>query len=276
MSTISIKNWEKFQHYSDRDPTWIKLYRDVLTTEAWVLGTDISRLLQIAITLLAARYKNAIPNRYDLIKKVASLDFSEVQFKKALEHLSCQNFLEIQCVEQDASAMLAQRYAREEESRGEKSREEERRSEKDMSGKPADAQQVFDHWRLTWKHPRSGLDLKRSATIKKALKHYSAADLCASISGYLNSPHHTGRNDKSTVYDDIELFLRDSSHIDAGIRFFENPPTITSKLEQHTVAVLQAWRPKELRDADAGLSEISSDDGGTERDIRQGALAAPH
>lgn len=276
MSTIAIKNWEKFQHYSDRDPTWIKLYRDVLTTEAWVLGTDISRLLQIAITLLAARYKNAIPNRYDLIKKVASLDFSEQLFKKALEHLSTQNFLEIQCVEQSASDVLAPCYAREEKSRGEERREEKRRSEKDMSGKPDDAVQVFDHWKVTWKHPRSGLDLKRSAAIKRALKHYSVADLCASISGYLNSPHHTGKNDKSTVYDDIELFLRDSSHIDAGIRFFENPPTITSKLEQHNVAVLQAWRPKEMRDADSGLSEISGDDGGAIDDLRQGALAAPH
>jgi hypothetical protein len=76
VSTIAVKNWEKFQHYADRDPTWIKLYRDVLTTEAWVLGTDVSRLLQIAITLLAARYKNAIPNQWPLIKKVACLDFS--------------------------------------------------------------------------------------------------------------------------------------------------------------------------------------------------------
>ena len=96
MNTISIKNWERFQHYTNRDPPWIKLYRDVLTSESWVLGTDLSRLVQIAITLLAARYHNAIPLQFSLIKKVASLDCKEKDFREAINFLSSQNFLEIQ------------------------------------------------------------------------------------------------------------------------------------------------------------------------------------
>jgi hypothetical protein len=276
MSTISIKNWEKFQHYSDRDPTWIKLYRDVLTTEAWVLGTDISRLLQIAITLLAARYKNSIPNHFDLIKKVASLDFSEPQFKKALKHLSDENFLEIQCLEHSASTALAQRYAREDESRGEERREDERREDKDMSSKLDPVDQVFEHWKSTWKHPRSALDLKRSATIKRALKGYSVADLCEAISGYLNSRHHCGLNDRNTVYDGIDLLLRDSDHIDAGLRFSREPPELSSKLTQHNVAVLKDFVPSEFRNAPTGFEQVSSDDGSPERDIRKRTLAAPH
>src|SRR6201999_2272789 len=54
---ISIKGWDRFQHYTDRDPPWVKLYRDLLTSESWVLGTDTSRLVQVASILLAARYK---------------------------------------------------------------------------------------------------------------------------------------------------------------------------------------------------------------------------
>lgn len=276
MTTIAVKNWEKFQHYADRDPTWIKLYRDVLTTEAWVLGTDVSRLLQIAITLLAARYKNSIPNRWALIKKVASLDFSESQFKTALDHLSEQNFLEIQRVEHPDSNGLAPCYAREEKIRGEESREEERREDKDMSSKLDRVVRIFEHWKSVWNHPRAALDLKRSAAITRALKGYAPEDLCTAISGYRNSPHHTGQNDRQTVYDDIGLLLRDSAHIDAGIRFAENPQALTSDLANHNVAVLKQWTPSESRDETGRRGEISSDNGSVGGGLRKAALAGPH
>lgn len=140
----------------------------------------------------------------------------------------------------------------------------------------AEVQSVFDHYREVWRHPKSALDAKRTAAIRKALKGYSVADLCACISGYQNSAFHTGANDTQTIYDDLCLFLRDSSHIDKGIQLHSNPPVLTSKLEQHNVAVLQAWRPKELRDANSGLSEVSGGDGELERDVWQGTLAAPN
>lgn len=82
-------------------------------------------------------------------------------------------------------------------------------------------EKVFDHWRETWKHPQSKLDSKRRRIISAALKLYSSEDLCRSISGYLNSSHHTGKNDRNTVYDSIELFLRDANHIDSGLKFYE-------------------------------------------------------
>ena len=53
-----------------------------------------------------------------------------------------------------------------------------------------------------------------------------------------------------------------------------NPPVLTSKLEQHNVSPLQAWRPKEMRDENSGLSEISSGDGESERDLRQSFMQA--
>lgn len=102
---ISVVGWEKFQHYKDRDPPWVKLYRDLLTTESWVVGTDHSRLMQVASILLAARYENQIPYRWDLIKKVSHLDFSEAQFKAAVQHLVEYKFLEFQGVTSDLNVV---------------------------------------------------------------------------------------------------------------------------------------------------------------------------
>ena len=112
-AVIRIRGWDRFQHYKDRDPPWVKLYRDLLTTESWVLGTDLSRLVQVASILLAARYSNSIPLNFPLIRKVASLDCNEKQFMEAISHLA-KDFLEIQqCTEdpkpvaQHASSVLA-------------------------------------------------------------------------------------------------------------------------------------------------------------------------
>ena len=77
---------------------------------------------------------------------------------------------------------------------------------------------VFDHWRKVHGHPRAGLDKKRRAVIRRALATYSVDDLRACIDGYKHSPHHMGQNDRGTVFDAIELFLRDAAHIDAGIK----------------------------------------------------------
>jgi hypothetical protein len=121
--TISIKSWERFQHYKDRDPPWIKLYRDLLTAESWVLGTDDSRLVQVACILLAARYQNATPLNFPLFRKVASLDLSAKEFDAALAHLASTDFLEIQgdadARKQPASNALATCASETEQSRAE-------------------------------------------------------------------------------------------------------------------------------------------------------------
>ena len=80
-------------------------------------------------------------------------------------------------------------------------------------------QRVFDHWKQTWNHPKAKLDPKRRRVISVALKGYSEADLKTAITGYQNSPHHRGDNERQTVYDDIGLLLRDAAHIDAGLAF---------------------------------------------------------
>lgn len=107
---------------------------------------------------------------------------------------------------------------------------------------------VFDHWRSTHNHPRSNLDKKRRKLIAEALHVYPEADLCQSISGYKNSPHHTGTNDTNTRYDDIELLLRDAKHIDAGLKFYAEPPrTDLSAQTRRIIDQTEDWVPPETR-----------------------------
>lgn len=77
--------------------------------------------------------------------------------------------------------------------------------------------QVFEHWRAT-RHPRAKATPERKRLIAKALKVYSVADLQLAITGVTKSPHHMGENGTRTVYDDIELILRDAKHIESFLR----------------------------------------------------------
>lgn len=108
---LVIRNWSEFQHYKDRDPPWIKLYRDTLTSEVWVLGTDVSRLVQLASTLLAARYKNKTPLNFELWREVSKIRCSETEFFDAIRHLCKWKFASVQELEDEdepnASDMLA-------------------------------------------------------------------------------------------------------------------------------------------------------------------------
>jgi hypothetical protein len=107
---------------------------------------------------------------------------------------------------------------------------------------------VFEFWRSTYRHPQAKLDPKRRKLIRAALRNYSETDLCAAIGGYQNSPHHMGQNDRGTVYDSIELFLRDAKHIDAGLAFARNPPrTDLSTLTRANVDRTADWLPPEVR-----------------------------
>lgn len=230
---LKIKLWERFQHYKDRNAPWVKLHRDMLTSESWVLGSNLSRVVQLASMMLAPRYTNAIPYRFDLCKKVMSLDCTEGEFAKAIQHLIDTDFLEIQqvtsdapAVVQDASKLLAKCSSEERENRGE------REGEKNPPTPQGGVLAVFEHWQKTFNHSKAVLDGKRRRLIEARLKDFSPEDLRDSISGYKLSPFHQGDNDQGKVWDSLELILRDSQHVEEGLRFLRNPPRPPPKPEQ--------------------------------------------
>jgi uncharacterized protein YdaU (DUF1376 family) len=107
---------------------------------------------------------------------------------------------------------------------------------------------VFEHWKHVHNHPRAALTKARESLIRKALTDYSDALLCQAISGYANSPHHMGDNDRGTVYDSIELMLRDAKHIDQGLKFYSDPPRRDhSSLTRRNVDATKDWVPPEMR-----------------------------
>jgi hypothetical protein len=80
---------------------------------------------------------------------------------------------------------------------------------------PAAVQQVFDAWQHSTGKHKARLDDKRRRKIQQALKTYPLEDILDAVQGWRNSPHHCGQNDRGTVYNDLELLLRDAQHIEA-------------------------------------------------------------
>lgn len=222
MKYFRIKQWEVHQHYKDRSPPWIKLHRDLLTSQTWVMLEDDKKALAVACMLLAAGTDNRIPLDPAYIQRVAYLKSTP-----DLQPLIDCDFIEI--IEEKASTLAPASNTQAPASKpySEKRREEERREETEKrqnghsSALPTDVTGVFDHWKREHKHPKAQIDDKRLKLIRVALKAYTPEQLCLAISGYKNSPHHMGQNDRKTIYDDIELFLRDAKHIDAGLKFAE-------------------------------------------------------
>ena len=105
MKYLQLMEWRKYQHYKNRNPPWIKLHRDLLTSYTWTVLDDASRALAIACMVLASETDNKIPLDRDFIQRRG-------QFKKRpdLRPLIEVGFAEVVDdvqVTNDASAMLA-------------------------------------------------------------------------------------------------------------------------------------------------------------------------
>jgi hypothetical protein len=101
-----IRNWHRFQHYKHRNPPWVKLYVELLSSKDWVTLDDASRVLAVACILLASKNEGLIPDDLQYIKRVAFLNsFPDINPLK-----EC-GFLEEVDIESDgdASALLAER-----------------------------------------------------------------------------------------------------------------------------------------------------------------------
>lgn len=74
MAHYRIVEWSRYQHYKDRDPPWIKLHRDLLTSQTWVMLPDAGRVLAVACMLVAAGTENRIPTDPNYLKRRAYLN----------------------------------------------------------------------------------------------------------------------------------------------------------------------------------------------------------
>lgn len=74
MTYIGVKNLDKYQHYKDRDPKWIKLYYSILDDEAFIFLDEVDRCRYMTCLVLASRTNNKIPSDPIYLKKVMRLD----------------------------------------------------------------------------------------------------------------------------------------------------------------------------------------------------------
>jgi len=99
--TFSVKNFDKFQHYKDRSPPWIRLYNSLLDDYDFGRLQDASKMHLLAIWLLASRYENRIPFNPEWIAR--RINATEVV---DLDVLVSSGFI---VPDEDCSKMLAER-----------------------------------------------------------------------------------------------------------------------------------------------------------------------
>lgn len=68
-----IKDWEQFQHYKSRNPPWIKLHNQFLSSREWIKMDDASKLLALSCMVLASRNDGIIDDDVEYIKAAANL-----------------------------------------------------------------------------------------------------------------------------------------------------------------------------------------------------------
>lgn len=137
MKYLRVKNFDRYQHYKDRSPPWIKLYNDLLDDYEYCQLPDASKAHLVAIWLLASRSNNRVPcDAAWIAKKISAsekVNLQKLVDSGMLEEIDEENQA-LRNAEQDASNLhqisKVSDHQEGEERRGEA---EERR---DMSGKP--------------------------------------------------------------------------------------------------------------------------------------------
>jgi hypothetical protein len=107
---IVVRNWERFQHYKDREPVWIKLYLELRSSDEWRQLTLSARGLLVCLWIEYAAAQGVL-RASDLPSRVA-----QKNLRHSLESLQEAGFIEV-----SASKPLA--FARSREKEKEKERE---------------------------------------------------------------------------------------------------------------------------------------------------------
>jgi len=97
---LKIKNWHKFQHFRDRRPPWIKLYRDLLDDVEWNELDPLAAKCLVMLWLIASEDDGNLPDTRTIAFR---LRLSESQAKSMI--LKLKHYLE-----QDDINVISERY----------------------------------------------------------------------------------------------------------------------------------------------------------------------
>jgi hypothetical protein len=224
MRYLSVKNLQKYQHYRDRRPPWIKLHVSLFDDYAFQCLQDASKLHLVLFWLLASQMENRIPYDLDYItRKLGTTSPVDV------EVLILQGFIE---VSQDDGKMLAERKqsAMVETETEAYTKETETEPPKPPGGLSDDEQAVLDHFLA--KHPRRRTDPKKAKRyIGGGLKHFSVDQLKRAIDGNAMDPWHV-----KTRKHELSYILRDQEKISEFIEKADQDPDEDDELLQAALA----------------------------------------
>jgi len=82
---MQIKNWKKFQHFKDRKPPWVKLYRDLLDDIEWFELDPKAAKVLVMLWLIASEDDGNIPTAKQLAFR---LRMSEKETEVCISKLS--------------------------------------------------------------------------------------------------------------------------------------------------------------------------------------------
>jgi hypothetical protein len=98
---MKIKNWSKFQHFKDRRPPWIKLYRDLLDDMEWHQLDPLASKVLVTLWLLASEDQNGcLPDTKTLAWRMR---MTEKQILDCISKLS-------HWLEHDDNGVISERY----------------------------------------------------------------------------------------------------------------------------------------------------------------------
>lgn len=152
---MKIKNWSKFQHFKDRKPPWVKLYRELLDDIEWHLLDPKAAKVLTMLWLIASEYDGELPDSKTLAFR---LRLSEKETKEAISKLS-------HWLEQVDIKTISSRYqddSLETERETETEKETKRESKSQLKRLPIDWQ-LPDEWAIWAKEQRPDLNVNQVA-----------------------------------------------------------------------------------------------------------------
>lgn len=133
MLIYRIKSWEKFQHFKDRRPPWVKLYRDVLDDMEWhELDPSAAKIL-VMLWLIASEDDGRLPDSKKLAFRLRTSERDVIEAISQLSHWVEQ--VDITCDITTGDETISARYQDD----GLEKRREERETEEETEAKPKPA-----------------------------------------------------------------------------------------------------------------------------------------
>lgn len=129
---------------------------------------------------------------------------------------------------------------------------------------------IFLRWQESTGRSKVVFDSKRRGVVRAALKCYPVEDLIDAVRGWRHDPHNRGENERRTVYNDLELLLRDSAHIER-FRDLERgegpapPPRMPTGTDM-SLNWLEERRQEALRERSRGSGTVVVDAGDVAED----------